>query len=61
MRYMNSQQIMHADVTFILKNEMSNSTFPYIDDVFIKGPKTRYEIDEGYKTIPGNTDIRRFI
>ena len=52
---------MHADVTFILKDEMSNPAFPYIDDVPIKGPKTRYETEGGYETIPGNTDIRRFI
>ena len=52
---------MHTNVTFILKDEMSNSAFPYIDDVPIKGSKTRYEIDEGYKMISGNTDIQRFI
>ena len=52
---------MHADVTFILKDEMSNPAFLYIDDVPIKGPKTRYEIEGGYETISGNTDIRRFI
>ena len=52
---------MHADVTFILKNEMLNSTFLYIDDVFIKGYKMRYEIEGGYETILGNTNIRRFI
>ena len=61
MRYTNSQQIMHADVTFILKDEMSNPAFPYIDDVPIKGSKTRYEIEEGYETISGNINIRRFI
>ena len=48
---------MHADVTFILKDEMSNPTFLYINNVPIKGSKTRYEIEEGYETISGNTDI----
>ena len=52
---------MHANVTFILKDEMSNSAFFYINDIFIKGSKTRYEIEGGYKMISGNTNIRRFI
>ena len=52
---------MHANVTFILKDEMLNPAFLYIDDVSIKESKTRYEIEGGYETISGNTNIRRFI
>ena len=62
MGYTNSQQIMHADVTFILKDEIPDIAFPYIDDVPIKGPATRYQLPDGaYETIPDNPDIRRFI
>jgi hypothetical protein len=37
-------------------------TVPFIDDVTVKGPITRYENPDGtYKTIPENTSIRRFV
>ena len=52
---------MHANVTFILKDEMLNLAFFYINDVLIKESKMRYEIEEEYKTISGNTNIQRFI
>ncbi|KAL5486251.1 hypothetical protein ACEPAI_7297 [Sanghuangporus weigelae] len=62
MGYTNSQQIMHADVTFILKDEIPHVCIPYIDDIPVKGPKSRYELGDGsYETIPGNPNIRRFI
>lgn len=62
MGYTNSQQIMHADVTFILKDEIPDVCIPYIDDIPAKGPKTRYERPDGsYETIPENKNIHRFI
>ena len=62
MGYTNSQQIMHADVTFILKDEIPHVCIPYIDDVPVKGPKTRYELPDGtYEPIAANANIRRFI
>ncbi|KAL5514795.1 hypothetical protein ACEPAG_2111 [Sanghuangporus baumii] len=62
MGYTNSQQIMHADVTFVLKDEIPHVCIPYIDDIPVKGPKSRYELPEGsYETIPDNPNIRRFI
>ena len=48
---------MHANVTFILKDKMSNSAFYYSNDVSIKGLKTRNEIEEGYEMISENTNI----
>ncbi|KAL5501135.1 hypothetical protein ACEPAH_9522 [Sanghuangporus vaninii] len=62
MGYTNSQQIMHADITFVLKDEIPHVCIPYIDDILVKGPKSRYELGAGaYETIPGNPNIRRFI
>ena len=62
MGYTNSQQIMHADITFILKDEIPDVCISYIDDVPIKGPATRFESADGsYETIPENAGIRKFI
>ena len=62
MGYTNSAQIFHGDVTFILRPEIPHITMPYIDDVPIKGPSTRYETSDGkYETIPENIHIRRFV
>ncbi|KZV59518.1 hypothetical protein PENSPDRAFT_555065, partial [Peniophora sp. CONT] len=49
-------------VTFILQPEVPDYTQPYIDDVPIRGPATRYELEDGgYETIPENSGIRRFV
>lgn len=62
MGYTNSAQIMHGDVTFILQDEIPDVTLPFIDDVAIKGGKTRYELEGGgYETIKENPGIRRFV
>jgi len=54
--------IFHGDITFILKPEIPDPTRPFVDDASIKGPATCYELkDGGYKTIPTNPQIRRFI
>ena len=62
MGWTNSVPIFHDDVTFILQEEIPHVTVPYIDDVPVKGPKTRYESPDGsYETIPENSGIRRFV
>src|SRR5258708_7101761 len=62
MGWTNSVPIFHEDVTYILRDEIPEYTEPYIDDVPIRGPKTRYELHEGkYETIPENPGIRRFV
>lgn len=62
MGWTNSVPIFHDDVTYILKDEMPDYTKPYIDDVPIRGPATRYELGGGkYETIPENEGIRRFV
>ena len=58
----NSVPIFHDDVTFILRDEIPHVTIPYIDDVPIRGPGSRYQDKNGeYETIPENTGIRRFV
>lgn len=62
MGWTNSVQIFHADVTFIFQPEIPEYTIPYIDDVHIRGPPTRFELpDGGFETIPENTGIHCFI
>ncbi|KAJ3738710.1 hypothetical protein DFH05DRAFT_1385124, partial [Lentinula detonsa] len=49
-------------VTFILQPEIPEYTIPYVDDVNVRGPATRYELPNGgYKTIPENSGIRKFL
>jgi hypothetical protein len=62
MGWMNSVPIFHDDVTHILQDEVPEFTEPYIDDVGVKGPKSRYELPDGtYERIPENSGIRRFV
>jgi hypothetical protein len=62
MGYTNSMQIQHGDTTFLLQDEIPHVTIPFVDDIPVKGPATRYELpDGGYETIPGNGGIRRFV
>ena len=62
MGWTNSVPIFHDDVTFILQPEIPEVTVPFIDDVPIKGPKSRYQLEDGsYETISKNPGIRRFI
>jgi len=49
-------------VTYILKEEIPKYTLPYIDDVPIRGPETRYELlNRKVKVLERNPEIRRFI
>ena len=42
MGWTNSVPIFHDDVTHILQDEIPHVTIPYIDDVPVRGPATRY-------------------
>ena len=58
----NAGAIFHEDITFILKPEIPNVAWPFMDDCSIKGPATRYETDDsGFETIPNNDQMCRFI
>ena len=62
MGYTNSVQIFHGDTTFILQDEIPHVTVPFLDDIPVKGPTSRYQDKEGrYETIPENKGIRRFV
>src|SRR6202789_280427 len=62
MGWTNSVPIFHDDVTCILQPEIPDVTVPYIDDVPVKGPKSRYQLADGsYEMIPENLGIRRFV
>jgi hypothetical protein len=58
----NSMQISHGDTTFLLQEEIPHVTIPFVDDIPVKGPPTRFENKNGmYKTIPENEGIRHFV
>jgi hypothetical protein len=62
MGWTNAVPIFHDDVTYILRAENPNITIPYIDDVPIKGPASRYPLADGsYETTPENPGIRCFV
>lgn len=62
MGWTNSVPIFHDDVTFILQPEIPHVTQPYIDDVPVRGPPSRYILPDGEpETIPENSGIRRFV
>lgn len=62
MGWSNSVPIFHDDVTHILQPEIPHTTIPYIDDVPVRGPATRYiQSDGSYETVPENPGIRRFV
>lgn len=62
MGWTNSVPIFHEDVTFILRDEIPEYTLPYIDDVPIRGPATRYEDADGEpELLAENRGIRRFV
>jgi len=54
--------IFYDDVTYILRDEIPKYMLPYIDDMPIRGPKTRYELPGGrVETLDQNPEIRRFV
>jgi hypothetical protein len=62
MGWTNSVPIFHDDVTYVLREEIPHVTIPYIDNVLVCGPTTRYETPDGnYERISENPGIRRFV
>jgi hypothetical protein len=62
MGHTNSVQIMQRDINYILRDKIPLFIVPFIDDVAVKGPATRYENTDGtYETIPENSGIHRFV
>jgi len=62
MGWTNSVPIFHDDVTYVLRDEIPHVTIPYIDDVPVRGPGSRYQdINGEYETIPENPGVRRFV
>ena len=62
MGWTNSVPIFHEDVTHILQPEIPDRTVPYIDDIPVRGPASRYETADGdYERIPENPGVRRFV
>ena len=62
MGWTNSVPIFHDDVTKILSDEIPEFTIPYIDDVPVRGPASRYiQGDGSFEMIPENPGIRRFV
>ena len=62
MGWTNSVPIFYDDVTYILQPNIPHVTQPYIDNVPVKGPATRYLQDDGEpETIPENPGIQQFV
>ena len=62
MGYTNVVRIYQADMVFILQDEISQHTTPFIDNVPGKSGDTHYQdADRNYETIPDNLGICRFI
>ncbi len=62
MGWTNSVPIFHDDVNYVEREEIPHFTQPYIDDVPVRGPETRYELPGGgYEVISENSGIRKFV
>ena len=62
MGWMNSVPIFHDDICHILQPKIPTYTVPYIDDVPVKGPATRYLLPDGTcEMLASNPGIRRFV
>jgi hypothetical protein len=62
MGWTNSVPIFHDNITYILQPEIPETTVPYINDVPICRPATRYLLPDGSKErITKNAGIRRFV
>jgi len=58
----NASAIFHKDVTFILELEIPDIAWLFMGNCRIKGAETCYKTDNGgFKTIPGNAQVRHFI
>jgi len=62
MGWTNSVPIFYDDVTYILRDEIPRYMLPYIDDMLIRDPATRYEKSDGtLEVLEKNPGIRQFI
>jgi hypothetical protein len=61
MGYTNSMQIQQGDLTFLLQDEIPEVAALFVDDVPVKGPASRYEVKDNFKTIPENPGICWFV
>jgi hypothetical protein len=62
MGWTNLVPIFHDDITYILQPEIPETTIPYVDNVPVRGPTTRYILADGsYETIAENPGIHHFI
>ena len=62
MGWTGSVPILSDNVTYILQQEIPHLTIPYIDDVPVKGPASRYLLGDGlYETLSKNSGIRKFV
>jgi RNase H-like domain found in reverse transcriptase len=62
MGYTNAVAEFQNCTVFILQDEIPHNVGVMIDDLGIKGPRSRYMLEDGsYETIPENSGIRRFI
>jgi len=62
MGWTNSVPIFYDDVIYILQDEISRYTLPYIDNMPIREPATRYEKpDSTLEVLEKNPRIREFI
>ena len=62
MGWTNLVPIFHGNVTHILQEEIPHVTQPYIDDVGVQGPASKYTLPNGeHETIPENPGIRCFV
>ena len=62
MGWTNSVPIFHDDVCYILQPEIPHVTQPYIDNIPVRGPATRYiQENSEPETIPENPGIRCFV
>jgi hypothetical protein len=61
MGWTNAIPIFHDDMAHFLEEETHHIIDPYIDDVGVKGPKSRYELAGTYEMILESPGIRCFI
>lgn len=58
----NSVGVFQRAMNFIINDEFPQTAIPYIDDVGIMGPRTKYENEDGEpETLKDNSKVRRYV
>lgn len=58
MGWTNLVPIFHDDMTYILQDKIPHWMIPFIDDVPVKGPPSKYRLSDGsFETIAANSGI----